>query len=37
MNKKEIEYIFGKQLRQLSMSDFEKRKFNFERNLKNGI
>ena len=37
MNIKEIDNIFGKQLRSLDIDDFEKRTFNLNRVIKNGI
>jgi len=37
MNTKEIDHIFGKQLRQLSINDFEKRVFNLNKYIENGI
>jgi len=37
MNVKEVDRIFGKQLRQLGINDFEKRTFNLKGYVKNGI
>jgi len=37
MNVKEINEVFGKQLRQLNINDFEKRTFNLNRFIENGI
>jgi len=37
MNIKEIDHIFSRQLRSLSTDDFEKRTFNMNRFIKNGI
>jgi len=37
MNAKEIPEIFGRQIRSLSTADFEKRTFNTNRFIKNGV
>ena len=37
MNVKEVDNVFGKQLRQLGIDDFEKRTFNLKGYIENGI
>ena len=37
MNTKKIDKIFGEQLRQLNINDFERRTFNLREYIKNGV